>query len=177
MAMDTIISKFKSFNKFLRTVSLIGFIIVLLVILSVFKGFRGPDKKTEDTPAAVVTESTTESSYEDTAPETEAVTETTTEATTVTTTEVTTEKKTERTGIDPDFKAFWDEYEAYMDKYIKFMKNPDPSSLEYLSIIAEYADWLEKSDAYEENKGGLTNEEIAYMTAVQLRVNAKLATM
>lgn len=175
MAMDTIISKFKSFNKFLRTVSLIGFIIVLLVILSVFKGFRGPDKKTEDTPAAVVTESTTEPTYEISV--SEAVTETTTEATTVTTTEATTEKKTERTGIDPDFKAFWDEYEAYMDRYIKFMKNPDPSSLEYLSVIAEYADWLEKSDAYEENKGGLTNEEIAYMTAVQLRVNAKLATM
>lgn len=89
-------------------------------------------------------------------------------------TEKTAEKKA-RTGIDPDFKAFWDSYEAFVDKYVKFMKDPDSmnDTVEYLSLVSQYADFCAKADAYDEDD--LTNEEIAYMTKVEARVAAKLA--
>ncbi|MBO4894396.1 MAG: zinc ribbon domain-containing protein [Clostridia bacterium] len=89
---------------------------------------------------------------------------------------VTTKKQetTVRTGIDPNFKAFWDGYERFIDSYVKIMKDPSAIySLEYLNMLSEYAEWMEKIDDYEDTDG-LTNEEIAYMTEVQARVATKM---
>ncbi|MBQ8944088.1 MAG: zinc-ribbon domain-containing protein [Clostridia bacterium] len=91
---------------------------------------------------------------------------------TTVTTEPTTTKKA-RTGIDPDFKAFWDSYEKFIDSYVKIMTDPNALySLEYLNMIAEYAEWAEKVDDWDEDD--LTAEEIAYMNKVNARVAAKM---
>ena len=51
----------------------------------------------------------------------------------------------------------------------------DPSalySLEYLNMVAEYAEWASKIDEWDEDE--LTDEEIAYMNKVNARVAAKM---
>lgn len=179
--MDTIISKFKSWNRKKKTVAIVVIAIIVLLIFSKFTGGNTPKEKTlvepDLTAFDTVTNETSEAASDDTAVSETAeqtVTEATTEETTAATT---TEKVTEkRTGIDPEFKAFWDGYEKYMDSYVKFMNNPNPSSAEYLKVMSEYQSWLAKIDAYEDDDT-LTNEEINYMTAVQLRVSAKLMTV
>lgn len=91
---------------------------------------------------------------------------------TTVTTEPTTAKKA-RTGIDPDFKKFWDSYEAFIDSYVKLMTDPSALySLEYLNMVAEYAEWAEKADDWDEDE--LTAEEVAYMTEVNARIAAKM---
>lgn len=128
----------------------------------------------------------TTSHYEYDNRESENETETTNAVTTETTTEATTERQTtaasttdaqttKRTGIDPDFKAFWDSYEKFYDTYIYCMSHKDEfSTSEYLAVMTQYADFTEKAEAYDENDDDLTDEEVKYMAAVQARVMSKL---
>lgn len=106
--------------------------------------------------------------------------ETTTEAATADTLQETTSETVAAPagGIDSDFKAAMDSYEAFFDEYIAFMKKYN-SSNDTLSLLADYTDFLTrysdtmtKMNAIDENE--LTTEEAAYYTEVTLRISQKL---
>lgn len=48
--------------------------------------------------------------------------------------------------MNPDLKAFLDEYEAFIDKYVAFMKKYKADSTNP-SLIADYSDMLQKEMA------------------------------
>ena len=81
-------------------------------------------------------------------------------------------------GIDPDFKAAMDSYEAFFNEYVAFMEkyanSDDPTSmLADLAIYMErYAETMEKLEAIDE--GELTNEEALYYAEVSSRISQKL---
>ncbi len=81
-------------------------------------------------------------------------------------------------GVSSDFKASMDEYEAYFDEYVEFMKayNEDPTSLEliakYGDMMKQYSDTMEAMDAIDEDS--LSPEDHAYFIEVQTRINQKL---
>lgn len=88
------------------------------------------------------------------------------------------ESKPEDGGIDPDFKAAMDSYEAFVDEYIAFMKKleDNPSDLE---LLADYADYLNRyaeavSNFEKWDRQEMNAEETAYYIEVQTRVNKKL---
>ncbi len=89
------------------------------------------------------------------------------------------EKQTEKqTGVDPELKAFLDEYEDFVDEYVAFMKkynaNPTDMSLlaSYASIMQEYADFAEKVDAYDSDS--MSNADAAYYIEVTSRCSQKM---
>ncbi|MDM8300214.1 DUF6591 domain-containing protein [Collinsella tanakaei] len=81
-------------------------------------------------------------------------------------------------GVSNDFKASMDEYEAYFDEYVEFMKayNEDPTSLEliakYGDMMKQYSETMEAMDAIDEDS--LSPEDQAYFIEVQTRINQKL---
>lgn len=169
----------KWFKKLSLKKKLIAIAVLALAIMMIFSKISGgsrkdnSDKTTTSTKEVQTTEAQAEITTEST---TNRTTETTTESTTQSTSaqsETTEKTETKKHGIDPEFKAFWDGYEKFMDSYIKFMKNPDVTSSEYLRFMADYQDYLDKTSEYE-NDDDLTDEEYKYMTEVELRVSAKL---
>lgn len=81
-------------------------------------------------------------------------------------------------GLDPDFKAAMDSYEAFIDEYVAFMKkySENPSDLgliaDYANYISKYAEMVEDFNKWEDEE--LTAEEFAYYIEVQSRVSSKL---
>ena len=79
-------------------------------------------------------------------------------------------------GSFAEFKKKMDDYEAFFDSYIEFMKNYDSSDTSamftYLNMLAKYADAMEALDAIDES--ALTPEEEAYYMEVTLRISQKL---
>lgn len=108
--------------------------------------------------------------------------ETTTEETTLETAEETTEEAVEArsaSGLDPDFKAAMDAYEAFYAEYCDFMKKYSENSAD-LTLIAKYADMMaqalemdEAFDAWGEDE--LNDEEWAYYFEVNAHVLEMLA--
>ena len=92
------------------------------------------------------------------------------------------EKSPESSGtesaVDPDLKAFLDEYEAFMDQYVEFMKkyaeSDDTAGMlaDYTKMMKQYAEFAEKADQYEE--GELSTADLAYYLEVSNRINQKL---
>ncbi len=87
-------------------------------------------------------------------------------------------ENTNNGGLDPDFKAAMDSYEKFMDEYIAFMKkySKNPSDL---SLLADYADYLNKYSDFVENFEKWEDQEMnaaetAYYIEVQSRVSKKL---
>lgn len=166
----------KWFKKLSLKKKLIAIAVLALAIMMIFSKISGgsrkdnSDKTTTSTKEVQTTEAQAEITTEST---TNRTTETTTESTTQSTSAQSETTETKKHGIDPEFKAFWDGYEKFMDSYIKFMKNPDVTSSEYLRFMADYQDYLDKTSEYE-NDDDLTDEEYKYMTEVELRVSAKL---
>lgn len=164
--MDFIIEKFKNAKLKSKAVFILAVIIFIFIALGRVAGnstdFIVPDETTTlntTVPQTSVSETT--------------IPETTTETVTETTLTETTIAETSRTGIDPDFKAFWDSYEKFIDSYVKMMKDPSAIySMEYLNMVAEYAEWAAKVDDYDEEN--LTAEEIKYMNEVNARVASKM---
>lgn len=81
-------------------------------------------------------------------------------------------------GVNPELKAFLDEYEAFMDEYIAFMKNYAESDdtagmlLDYGNMMKEYADFMAAVGAY--NTEEFSTADAAYYLEVVNRVNQKL---
>ena len=86
------------------------------------------------------------------------------------------EEKPVSAGVTPEFKATMDSYEAFIDKYVEFMKNYDTMDtsqmLQYLSILSEYTDFAQKIDAIDEDS--LSDADYAYYLEVTTRVSQKL---
>ncbi len=84
-------------------------------------------------------------------------------------------------GIDPEFKAAMDSYEAFFDEYIDFMKKYESASddeliemmAEYNRYLSQYIETTEKIEAIDEDE--LTSEELQYYLEVTTRINGKLA--
>lgn len=70
------------------------------------------------------------------------------------------------------FKEFWDEYEDFVDSYVKVMNNPE--NPEYKEKTEQYKKYSETAEKYE-NDSSLTDEELEYMTGAQARISAKIA--
>ena len=84
-------------------------------------------------------------------------------------------------GIDPDFKAAMDSYEAFFDEYVEFMRKYKESDNSIL-MLADYTSFLTKytqamSDLEKMKTNDLSVEEFAYYTEVMLRINQKLLTV
>ena len=75
-----------------------------------------------------------------------------------------------------------DEYEAFFDSYVEFMKkykNADASDLasmmvDYTTYMTEYTETMEALEKIEDDED-LSNEELVYYTEVMGRINTKLA--
>ena len=81
-------------------------------------------------------------------------------------------------GLDPEFKAAMDSYEAFFDEYVEFMiaykASDDVVSMagKYTAMMTEY---LETMTALQEvDQETLSNEEALYYAEVMLRINQKL---
>lgn len=86
-------------------------------------------------------------------------------------------------GVDPDLKAFLDEYEKFMDEYAAFMKrysaNPTDWSLltQYYSMLSKMEEYSEAADRYSEKESEMSAADLAYFTAVMMRINNKLLSV
>lgn len=82
------------------------------------------------------------------------------------------------TEVNPELKAFLDEYEKFMDEYIDFMKKYDSSDntveliSDYTSIMQQYAEFAETIEKYDSEE--MSGEDAAYYLEVVNRVNEKM---
>lgn len=88
------------------------------------------------------------------------------------------EKKEDKGGVDPDLKAFLDEYEAFMYDYIEFMdkyeNSDDVISMlnDYTKMMTKYAEFAEALEEYDEDE--MSAADAAYYLEVTNRVNQKM---
>lgn len=82
-------------------------------------------------------------------------------------------------GVDPDLKAFLDEYEDFIDEYVDFMKKYQSDSnnvvlmmKEYGDMMIEYARMADKLDKYDEDE--MSDADAMYYIEVTARCNKKL---
>ena len=89
-------------------------------------------------------------------------------------------KPSELTGIRPEFKKAMDDYEAFFDKYIDFIKKyENASTTELMSLMADYmqymTDFAEAMESMEEMESQeMSTEEALYYAQVTSRISAKL---
>lgn len=80
--------------------------------------------------------------------------------------------------VNPDLKAFLDEYEAFMDKYVEFMEKYEDSESsadmleDYLAIMKEYADFAQALEDYDSEK--MSTADAAYYLDVTTRISKKM---
>lgn len=84
-------------------------------------------------------------------------------------------------GLDAEFKAAMDSYEAFIDEYVAFMEKYAASDGSDLSLLSDYADYVQKytefaADFARWEEEELNPEETAYYLEVQGRVSEKLLT-
>lgn len=90
-----------------------------------------------------------------------------------------TESKKKEGAVSADFKKMMDSYEAFFDKYIKFMKKYENSDdvvgmlNDYADYMTKYADYMQKLDAVDTSN--LSTADAAYYAKVQARIMKKLA--
>ena len=86
-------------------------------------------------------------------------------------------------GVDPDLKAFLDEYEKFMDRYVAFMKsyaaNPTDLNLltQYYSMLADLAEFEETADRYDAKQSEMSAADVAYYLETLTRINNKLMSV
>jgi hypothetical protein len=82
-------------------------------------------------------------------------------------------------AVTPEFKEAMDSYEAFFDKYIRFMKQYEKSNndvgmmIDYASFLTQYADMIQKLEAIDDNE--LSMEDSAYYLKITTRIYKKLA--
>lgn len=82
--------------------------------------------------------------------------------------------------VTPDFKKAMDSYEAFFDKYVKFMKKyKNADSDDMLSMANDYADYMKKytetmKAMNEINEDELSTADALYYAEVNARISAKL---
>lgn len=80
--------------------------------------------------------------------------------------------------IDPEFKAFWDSYEDFVDEYVDYLKHYDSSNIEQLEhlsqLVDKEAEFAKKAAVYEDDEDELTDAEVVYMIDVSARIEKKL---
>lgn len=81
-------------------------------------------------------------------------------------------------GIRPEFKKAMDDYEAFYDEYCAFMKKymANPTDL---SLLGEYSDMMQKLTEMDEafaqwESNDMSSEELSYYLEVTSRVSQKL---
>lgn len=69
-----------------------------------------------------------------------------------------------------------DDYEAFFDSYIEFMKSYDSSNpvllMKYMEMMGKYTEAMEALEKIDESE--LTKEELQYYTDTMLRIEKKL---
>lgn len=69
-----------------------------------------------------------------------------------------------------------DDYEAFFDSYIEFMKSYDSSNpvllMKYMEMMGKYNEAMEALEKIDESE--LTKEELQYYTDTMLRIEKKL---
>lgn len=82
-------------------------------------------------------------------------------------------------GIDPNFKATMDGYEAFMNEYVDFMNtyNSDPNNVvsmltQYNEMMQEYSDYMSTIGSIDES--ALSGADLQYYLDVTSRVNQRL---
>ena len=84
-------------------------------------------------------------------------------------------------GVTPEFKAQMDEYEAFFDEYVEFMRvysesdNPVALMSEYLEFMQKYTKTMEALDAIDEST--LSDADALYFAQVNLRIEEKLLSV
>lgn len=87
-------------------------------------------------------------------------------------------ERNDKTKVDPDLKAFLDEYEDFVDKYVEFMKkyqknSTDPDmAADYVELLKKYNDFATKLTKYDEET--MSDEDAAYYAKVTIRCSKKL---
>ncbi len=75
-----------------------------------------------------------------------------------------------------EFKKKMDDYEAFFDSYVEFMKSYDATDMtmltKYIDMLSKYTDAMNALDAIDESQ--LTPQEDAYYLEVMLRIEKKL---
>lgn len=86
-------------------------------------------------------------------------------------------------GVDPDLKAFLDEYEKFMDRYVAFMKsyaaNPTDTYqlLQYTQMLSDLAKFEETADRYDAKQSEMSAADLAYYLETLTRINNKLISV
>jgi RNA polymerase subunit RPABC4/transcription elongation factor Spt4 len=81
-------------------------------------------------------------------------------------------------GVDPDLKAFLDEYEEFMNQYTDFMVKYESSDdalgmmLDYTKMLQEYAEFTDKLEKYDTKE--MSDADAAYYLEVTSRVTANM---
>lgn len=81
-------------------------------------------------------------------------------------------------AVNPELKAFLDEYEAFMDEYVEFMEKYNDSGYsvemlsDYLKMMDRYADFAETADKYDSEE--MSAADAAYYIEVTSRVSKKM---
>lgn len=165
------------------------FLLLVIIVLAVFlflmsSGILDSNgKKTPDDVSTALTEKkeseTEKNSEKETTVTEESGEDAEAEETSVSSTEpadVDSGNDTNADGVNADLKEFLDSYEDFMTEYCDFMSTYDDNNplalVEYGKLVAEYADFVEKCDAYEEEE--MSDEDLKYYLEVTNRVNLKL---
>lgn len=88
-------------------------------------------------------------------------------------------EKKDNKKVDPDLKAFLDDYEDFVDQYVKFMKEYQKDSTN-LQLISDYADMVQKEADFSEklakyDSDTMSAADAAYYAKVTARCTKKLA--
>lgn len=173
-------AKFGAFwhkNKRNKVLVIIAALILISIVRSLVGGIGSPDMDTQESyepPNNEMTETVSGSEEKDAIEEPEATEEPEREP-------AAEKKEKKSSGVDPDFKETMDEYEAFMNDYVDFMKkyeNSDDTAsmmVDYGKMMAQYAEFTEKIDNIDEDE--LSDADYAYYMKVTGRVTEKMAEL
>ncbi|MDD6482357.1 MAG: hypothetical protein PUF65_08875 [Lachnospiraceae bacterium] len=89
------------------------------------------------------------------------------------------ESKSDKDDVNPDLKAFLDEYEDFVDRYVEFMNKYNQSDAD-VTMLADYADILKEYDEFNKSlekydADTMSESDAAYYIEVTTRCSEKLA--
>nr|MCR4611945.1 hypothetical protein [Lachnospiraceae bacterium] len=82
-------------------------------------------------------------------------------------------------GNSAEFRKWVDDYENFMNEYVSFMENYNPTDYsqiaKYTQLLGEYSKWVADTEKLDEKN--YSAEDWAYLTAAEARVAEKLANV